>query len=64
MTTAPVVLDSLSIKEDTVVVLKAFDERRNDMSVEAGFAVEDVASFIFASTIPPVSEYSEVIQLM
>ena len=60
VTTSAVVLDALSIKEDSVVVLKSFDEHRNDMSVEAEFVVKDVTSFIFASTMPLVSEYSWV----
>ena len=60
VTTSTVVLDSLSIKEDTIVVLKSFDELRNDHSVASGFVEEDVATFIMASSTPLVAEFSQV----
>ena len=54
------VLGKLAIVEDTIVVLKTFDELRNDLSVSAGFIAEDVTTFISGSTVPLIQEFSQV----
>ena len=42
------------------MVLKNFDELRNDMTLEKGFVAADVEAFVSASTIPLVQEFSQV----
>lgn len=54
------VLGKLAVSEDTVVVLKNFDELRNDLSVSGGFNAEDVTTFISGSTVPLIQEFSQV----
>lgn len=54
------VLGKLSVSEDTIVVLKSFDELRNDLSVSGGFNAEDVSTFISGSTVPLIQEFSQV----
>lgn len=56
--TASSVLDKLSIKSDTVVVLKSFDEGRADLAIEA-FDEKAVSEFIGGESSPLVQTFSQ-----
>ena len=53
-------LEKLAIKEDTIVVLKNFDELRNDMSVASGYNADEIEIFVSGSTVPLIQEFSQV----
>ena len=53
-------LEKLAIKEDTIVVLKNFDELRSDMSVASGYNADEIEIFIGGSTVPLIQEFSQV----
>lgn len=60
VTTAPAVMTKLGLTQDTVVVLKSFDDLRNDLPVHTGFDVNAVNLFISGSIVPLVQEFSQV----
>jgi D-ribose pyranose/furanose isomerase RbsD len=60
ITTAAAIKKDLAITKDTVVVLKNFDELRNDLTIEKAFVAADVEAFINAAVVPLVQEFSQV----
>jgi protein disulfide-isomerase A1 len=59
VTTLPAILSKLAITEDTVVVLKSFDELRNDLSVHSGFDADAVKLFVSGNTVPLIQVFSQ-----
>lgn len=52
------VKSKLALTEDTVVVLKSFDNLRSDMSVASGFNAEDVTAFVDGESVPLIQEFT------
>ena len=52
--------NELNTEGDTIVILKKFDELRNDLPVGDSFDVEEVKNFISGNSIPLVQEFSQV----
>lgn len=48
----------LAADKDMVVVLKNFDNKRDEMAVKKGFVVKDVADFVLGASIPLVQTFS------
>ena len=51
---------NLHTTEETIIILKKFDELRNNLGIENGFDVEEVKNFISGNSIPLVQEFSQV----
>lgn len=60
LTTNSVIKEKLAIKQDTIIILKKFDDLRNDLVVESSFDEEEVILFISGNTAPLVQEFSQV----
>jgi len=59
MTTSTEVKGKLAVTTETVVVLKSFDEKRNDLSVASGFDDAAVEAFIAGATTPLIQTFSQ-----
>jgi hypothetical protein len=53
-------MKKLALTQDTVVVLKSFDDLRADLPVHAGFDAAAVNLFISGNIVPLVQEFSQV----
>jgi len=51
--------NALSVSGDAVVVLKDFDDKRNDFAMSASTTSDDVSGFVSANVVPLVNEYSK-----
>ena len=58
LTSSSEIKSKLALTKDTVVVLKKFDDKRNDLVVEADFDLADVRSFIMGSITPLIQYFS------
>jgi len=59
VTSSPTVLSKLAITKDTLVVLKAFDDKRADLDISAGLNTDAAANFIRGEVSPLVQEFSQ-----
>lgn len=59
ITTAAAVKAKLAVTEDTIVVMKSFDDLRNDMPVSSGFTDEELSEFIVGSSTPLIQTFSQ-----
>ena len=60
VSTVAAMTNELNTEGDTIVILKKFDELRNDLPVGDSFDVEEVKNFITGNSIPLVQEFSQV----
>jgi len=58
ISTAAEVKDHLALSEDSVVVIKSFDEKRNDLKAN-GASADDMEAFVTKSVVPLVNIYSK-----
>jgi protein disulfide-isomerase A1 len=58
LTTNTVIRSKLAITEDTIVVIKSFDDLRNDLVVGLSFDQETVAAFVAGNSTPLIQEFS------
>jgi protein disulfide-isomerase A1 len=58
VSTEKAVLDELKVKGDAIVLLKKFDEGRNDLT-EGKFTEDDIRKFISSNQLPLVSEFNQ-----
>jgi hypothetical protein len=54
-------MKKLALTQDTVVVLKSFDDLRADLPVHTGFDAVAVNLFISGNIVPLVQEFSQVL---
>ena len=59
VTTSDAIKKKLAITKDTVVVLKSFDEKRNDLAADGAFDSLAVKEFIVKSSTPLIQEFSQ-----
>lgn len=59
ISTEQAVFDELKAKPDTVVLLKKFDEGRNDLTEGAAITETEVRTFIQSNQLPLVSEFNQ-----
>jgi protein disulfide-isomerase A1 len=59
ITTSAEVRQHLGITTDSVVVLKSFDEQRNDLLADGSFDLSEMRQFIVASSTPLVQELTQ-----
>jgi len=58
-TTSEAVRTSLGVTGNTAVVLKSFDDKRNDLPLADGFDVDELNTFVLGSTTPLIQEFSQ-----
>lgn len=59
LTTEAAVIDALKAKPDTIVLLKKFDEGRNDFSSDAKITEAEIRTFIASNQLPLVNEFNQ-----
>jgi len=56
---SPEIKNKLALSTDAIVVLKAFDDRRNDFAIDGEmFDIEEVENFIAGSSVPVIQEFT------
>lgn len=58
ISSAAEIRSTLSVSGDAVVVLKEFDDKRNDFAISASSTATDISDFVSANVVPLVNEYS------
>jgi protein disulfide-isomerase A1 len=59
VTTSEAIMKKLGVTKDTLVLLKAFDEKRQDMPADVEFDLAAVRQFLAANSYPLVQEFSQ-----
>lgn len=59
ITSADAVRTKLGVSEDTVVVLKSFDNKRSDLVIGAEFDASAVSEFVTAESVPLIREFTQ-----
>ena len=59
ITSSDAIMKKLAVTKDTVVVLKTFDEKRNDLAADGAFDELAVKEFIVKSSTPLIQEFSQ-----
>lgn len=58
-TTADAVKAKLGVSGEALVVLKSFDNLRDDFSLQSGYVAADVETFVMGATTPLIQEFSD-----
>lgn len=58
ISSSPEVLTKLGAKKDAIVVLKVFDEKRDDFALGATIDSEELTTFLAAKTTPLIQDYT------
>lgn len=61
ITSDDAVYKEFKVAKDGVVLLKKFDEKRNEF--DGSYKVETLTSFVFSNSIPLVSEFTQEVRI-